>query len=197
MNRYEAHATDEWQRDTLVIQVRRVTDTGRTAALAQVLEDLDEMPAMMFEPYTEEQARGQESVCPTPGIRMPREAAIALAQEVIRATGAPSDPSEVARLQETVDQLTEERRVLLGDCDRLTAQRDMARRDVDMLELLVEARDAHLEREARLGTVFLRGLEMEQGKAEVAAERENHPARSIQDSINDSLTRVARTVKGN
>lgn len=169
MNRYEAHATDEWQRDCLVLQVRQVTDTGYTMALGQVLEDLDEMPTLTFRPLAPgEQGDPTLHHVPTPGIRLHREAAIAMAQEVIRATGAPSDPSRVAALQQENDALAADLRETSQALTMTNLERDHLRNLNQALVDLLEAKDAHLEREARTATVFVRGLETVQNDTEWA-----------------------------
>lgn len=167
MDRYQAHATDEWQRDTLVIQVRRLAHNDTTNSIGQVLEDTDGIPTILFRPLHPAQERGGiRDMTPTPGIRLPREAAIALAQEVLKATGAPSDPSETADLQEAFllsqDRVTELEREA---ADHAASAYRLAM-EVEHLERTLAATEAHLEREARTATVFVRGLEGAQNETE-------------------------------
>lgn len=212
MDRYQAHATEEWQRDTLVIQVRRLAHNDTTNSIGQVLEDTDEVPTMLFRPLMPQQERdGIRDMTPTPGIRLPREAAIALAQEVLKATGAPSDPSETAALQEAY--LLSQDRVaeLEREATEHAASAYRLAMEVEHLERLVAATEAHLEREARVSTVFVRGMETAQNETEWTQHQthrtdamESHPSnnfpgvgdgRRVQEKVNDALARMARAAK--
>lgn len=100
---YETHVTYEWQRNTLVIQVRAITDRGHTHGVAQAVEDTDTMGTLRIHPLALDEHEGIQTVTPTPGLRLPWDMAVSIAQAVIAKTKALADPSETARLQETVD----------------------------------------------------------------------------------------------
>jgi hypothetical protein len=183
MQRYEAHVTDEWQRDTMVIQTRRLASNGNTQAIAYFAEDADGMATLSWHRIDPAKG-GQEHLVPTPGVRIPHDVAVAMARAIL--TDAGKDADEVERLKDLVDNLQGRITALGVTVEEVRAARDLYKREVEMLELLVEAKDAHLEREARTATVFVRGLEMTQGTAEVEAERANHPAYSATLEVTES-----------
>lgn len=175
--RYEAHITDEWERDTAVIQVRKVTHTGHTIAVGQVAEDRDGMPFMYFQAMTPEQIDGREHLVPTPGIRLPHEVATLMARAIL--TDAGKDADEVERLKAQVETMAEvvshQERTILG----LEAERDTLRHVNDLQALLVEAKDAHLEREVRTANHFHTTVEHDRRAEDFTQAMVHHPARTV------------------
>lgn len=208
---YETHVTDEWQRNTLVIQVRAVTDRGHTHGVAQAVEDTDTMGTLRIHPLALDEHEGIQTVTPTPGLRLPWDMAVSIAQAVIAKTKAPADPSQMADLQE---QLADERDAHLETEQELASVYG----ERDRWEVLCIAKDeqietlkAHLDREARTATHLHRTLEHGQNEAEWTQHQthrtdamESHPSnnfpgvdgRSLQDKVNESLARVARAAQG-
>lgn len=189
MNRYQAHVTDEWQRDTMVVQVRQLATNDTTQAIAYMAEDTDGMATLHWHPVDPSRG-GREHLDPTPGVRIPHDVAVAMARAIL--TDAGKDADEVERLRGNLEKAhaaiaAAERRIT-----DVTAERDLAQAEVRSLELLVEAKDAHLEREARVATLHVRVLEMGQSDAEHEQARRHHPAMAIQDRVNGALAGMAR-----
>lgn len=179
MNRYQAHVTDEWQTDTMVVQVRQVTEGDHTMAIGQVLEDVDGMPVMQFQPYNpREQHYPADTMTPTPGIRIRHDVAVAMARAIL--TDAGKDADEVERLKGTLETVVADNAALSHEVAAQQARGDDLQNQVNALERLVEAKDAHLEREARVATLHVRVLEMGQADAEHEQAQRLHPARILQ-----------------
>lgn len=88
MDRYEAHITDDWQRDSQVIQVRQIADNGATSAIGQVLEDTDGVPVLQFKHLPPDYYRDQDfTLEPTPGLRVRNDAAVAIARAILTGQG--------------------------------------------------------------------------------------------------------------
>lgn len=192
MNRYQAHVTDEWQTDTMVIQVRRLAHNDTTQAVAYLAEDRDGMATVMWH-HIDMNRDGREHLDPTPGVRIPHDVAVAMARAIL--TEAGKDADEVERLKGQVENQRETIQNLGTALDAATAERDRLATQVEGMERLTQVLEHAADREARTATVFIRGLEMHQGTAEVEAERANHPARTIefpdlQRKVNDTLDRM-------
>jgi len=170
---YEAHVTDEWQTDTMVVQVRQM-HRGHTAAIGQVLEDRDGVPVMTFRRLPDNYD-GREHLVPTPGIRLPHDVAVKIARAIL--TDAGKDADEVERLKAELATLQQGYNALDGDLAMAQANVAFLSTQVEHLERLVEAKDAHLEREARVATLGLREAEREQAEADVRLAQRLHPAR--------------------
>jgi hypothetical protein len=177
MTRFQAHVTDEWETDTMVIQVRQLATNDTTQAIAYMAEDTDGMATLAWHQIDPRNYEGREHLVPTPGVRIRHDVAVAMARAIL--TDAGKDADEVERLKAEVADLEGDKAVLLRDCDTLTSQRDQARREVEMLELLVEAKDAHLEREARTSDHFHESLEHERREQRHDQGRRHHPARRV------------------
>lgn len=187
MNRFQAHVTDEWETDTMVIQVRQLATNDTTQAVAYLAEDRDGMATVMWHQIDYRQD-GREHLSPTPGLRVRHDVAVAMARAIL--TDAGKDADEVERLKAALEEAEDRAEALNRDAERQHAKAARLEREVEMLELLVEAKDAHLEREARTATVFVRGLEMHQGTAEVEAERANHPAQTLSEHVRRAMGRM-------
>jgi hypothetical protein len=194
----KVHITDDWQRDSLVLQARQTQgEDGPTVALAYAREDVDGTPVLTMQPLTlaEMNARGvTHTEGNVPGLRVRWDVAVAIAQAVIGHTKAPADPSELQAVQNLYEATEARLDQTLADLERVTLERDAARDSVVHLERLVEAKEAHLEREARTADHFHRPVETEQAKAEVETARDLHPAHHvrIQDRINAMFVDPAR-----
>lgn len=175
---YQAHVTDEWERDTMVIQVRRLATNGTTQAIAQVLEDTDGMPCIHWHQVDPNNYAGREHLVPTPGIRVPHDVAVAMARAILADAG--KDADEVERLKGTLDTVVTDNAALTHEVAAQQARGDDLQNQVNALERLVEAKDAHLEREARVATLHVRVLEMGQADAEHEQAQRLHPARILQ-----------------
>lgn len=164
---------DDWQRDALVIQVRGPQPFGGVA-LGYAMEDMDGQPTLVMTPLTQDQVNAPHPPNPPSGLRMRHDMAVKVAQALIAHTKAPADPSEVAELQVRVANQRETIRNMDAATERLTAERDAARAEVVSLERLLEATQAHLDREARTADHFHRPVEVEQ-------ERQAHPPLTLAD----------------
>lgn len=175
MNRYEAHVTDEWQTDTSVIQVRWNATNGNTQAIAYMAEDRDGMAALQWH-HIDPNTMGREHLDPTPGLRLPHDVAIAMARAIL--TEAGKDADEVERLKALTETLADECRTAQTALHAAGLQAGDLERQVEALERLVEAKDAHLEREARVATLHVREYEQDVAEGDRAMSRIDHPSNS-------------------
>lgn len=188
--RYQAHVTDEWQTDTMVVQVRMIGPADHTMAIGQVIEDTkDGMPALTFQPLPDRaQESSQDHLAPTPGIRLRHDVAVAMARAIL--TEAGKDADEVERLNHLVVNLQGRIAALNGSIVSMEGTNARLAKEVEMLELLVEAKDAHLEREARLATLTIRDLERDATEDDVAQARRLHPARILRGDDRADATKI-------
>lgn len=208
---YETHVTDEWQRNTLVIQVRAITDRGHTHGVAQAVEDTDTMGTLRIHPLALDEHEGIQTVTPTPGLRLPWDMAVSIAQAVIAKTGAPADPGEAQTLKDENDALVADLRETDQELASVYGERDRWEVLCIAKDEQIETLKAHLDREARTATHLHRTLETAQNETEWTQHQthrtdamESHPSnnfpgvdgRSLQDKVNESLARVARAAKG-
>lgn len=185
---YQTHITDEWERDTMVVQVRQI-HRGHTSAIGQVLEDRDGMAVMDFRrlPDTYD---GREHLEPTPGIRLRHDVAVSMARAIL--TEAGRDADRVEELERTLADVEMRAHESAVEVQRQMARADDLQNQVTLLERLVATTEAHADREARVADHFHESLEHQRRDDRHDQARRHHPAGAIQDRVNDALARMAR-----
>lgn len=187
---YQAHVTDDWERDSMVVQVRQM-HRGHTSAIGQVLEDRDGMPVMDFRRLTDAQHEGREHLIPTPGIRLRHDVAVAMARAIL--TEAGKDADEVERLKGQVENQRETIQNLSAALDEARAAVAYNAVQVEGMERLVETLTHSADREARSADHFHEMLEHQRREDRHEQDRRHHPSRVVDF---DGAQRLAEAVTG-
>lgn len=190
--KYQVHVTDEWQTDTMVVQVRQVSETTQhTQAIGQVLEDRDGMPVMEFRPLNDDQHEGREHLIPTPGIRLRHDVAVAMARAIL--TDAGKDADEVERLKGTLDTVVADNAALSHEVAAQQARGDDLQNQVNLQERLIQTLEAAADREARVADHFNESLEHDRRDQRHEQARRHHPSGVVNTEGESPLGRFRRT----